>query len=328
MNLVPLLGLFGLMGYLGIPLDTATTMIGAIALGVCVNHTLHFMIRYNQRLKHARDETAAVLATLQDEAAPMTAASLALAAGLGTFSFSGFTSISHFGALTALVILLAYLANVLFTPTLLSQVRLITLWDILSTPLRRELIRTCALFRDMRPSQVRRVILLGTLREFDRGELIMRQGEDGEELFVLLDGSVHIATVRADGSGERVDVCRVGDLFGVAALMCGRQRLGTATACEPTCVLALDWARVRRIGRFYPGIAVLLYRNLSAIIANRFAVGYPVSADAPAGPRPDRRKPLAIPAAHAADNPADRDPGYKAAESSRQIDEALGLMET
>lgn len=327
-NLVPLLGLFGLMGYLGIPLDTATTMIGAIALGVCVNHTLHFMIRYNQRLKRARDETAAVLATMQDEIAPMTTASIALAAGLGTFSFSSFTPISHFGLLTALVILLAYLANVLFTPTLLSLVRLITLWDTLSTPLRRELIRNCALFRDMRRSQVRRVILLGTLREFGCGEQIMRQGEDGEELFVLLDGSVHITTVRADGSGERVDVCRVGDLFGVAALMCGRQRLGTATACEPTRVLALDWARVRRIGRFYPGIAALLYRNLSAIIASRLAVEYPGTADAPAESRGDRRNRRAIPPPHAADNAGEREPACRAAESSGQIDAALGLMET
>ena len=270
-NVVPLMGLFGAMGYLGMALDSATTMIGAIALGVCVNHTLHFMIRYNQRLKSERDESAAVLATLRDEAAPMTAASLALAAGVGSFAFSSFIPIANFGLLTALVMLLAYLANFVFTPMLLSFVRLITLWDLLSTPLRRELINNCFLFRGMRPGQIRRVILFGTVRDYESGEPIMHQGEDGEELYVLLAGSVQLSTVRRDGSWERVDVRNVGDLFGVVALVGGTPRLASATASARTRVLGLNWGRIQHIGDFYPRSACQLYRNLSAIIAGRFA---------------------------------------------------------
>jgi len=270
-NVVPIAGLFGTMGYLGIPLDSATTMIGAIALGVCVDHTVHFMVRYNQRLKSERNEAAAVLATLADEAAPITAASLALAAGVASLAFSSFVPIVHFGLLTALVMLLAYVANLVFLPMLLSFVRLITLWDLLSTPMRRELIQSCALFSGMRPGQVRRVILLGAVRNFGAGDAIMRQGEGSEELYVLLDGRVQVSTQKSDGSRELVQLHRAGDVFGVAALVCGRPRVGTATACGPTRVLGLSWARIRRIGRIYPRSACHLYRNLSSLIAGRFA---------------------------------------------------------
>ena len=285
-NVVPLMGLFGAMGYLGIPLDSATTLIGAIALGVSVDHTLHFMVRYNQRLKSERDESAAVVATLRDEAAPMTAASLALAAGIGSLAFSSFIPIANFGLLTALVMLLAYLANFVFTPILLSFVRLITLWDLLSTPLRRELINNCSLFRGMRPGQVRRVVLLGVVRDYAPGERIMHHGEVGEELYVVLDGSVKISTERGDGSWDFLEVCTVGDLFGVTSLMCGRQRMGTAIASEPARVLGLNWGRLQRIGYLNPHSGCRLYRNLSAVVAGRFA---DLVAEVPANGAPPRR---------------------------------------
>ena len=270
-NIFPVMGLFGTMGYLGIPLDSATTMIGAIALGVCVDHTMHFMVRYNQYLKSARNEVGAVLATLRDEGMPITAASLALSAGVASLAVSNFVPIVHFGLLTALVMLLAFFANIFFTPVLLSFLRLITLWDLLSTPLRRELINNCSLFKGMRPGQIRRVILLGSVRDYAPGEPIMHQGEDGEELYVLLEGRVQLSAARRDGSWDRVDVHNVGDLFGVAALVGGTPRLASATAAARSRVLGLNWGRIQRIGHFYPRSACQLYRNLSAIIAGRFA---------------------------------------------------------
>jgi predicted RND superfamily exporter protein len=42
-NLFPIVILFGVMGLFGFSLDTGTTMVGAIALGICVDHTMHFM---------------------------------------------------------------------------------------------------------------------------------------------------------------------------------------------------------------------------------------------------------------------------------------------
>jgi predicted RND superfamily exporter protein len=43
-NLFPVILNFGIMGLLGIPLDTGTALITAIALGISVDDTVHFMI--------------------------------------------------------------------------------------------------------------------------------------------------------------------------------------------------------------------------------------------------------------------------------------------
>jgi len=80
---------------------------------------------------------------------------------------------------------------------------------------------------------------------------------------------VQIETERTDGSVSTLHSCSAGGVFGVAALVCGRQRIATAVARAPTSVLSLDWPRIQRISRFYPRTAALLFRNLSALIGER-----------------------------------------------------------
>ena len=81
-NVFPIVGLFGVMALTGIPLDSATSMIAAIAVGVGVDHTMHFMVRYNQHFNGSADELTAVARTIADEAKPIGTATLALGSGL------------------------------------------------------------------------------------------------------------------------------------------------------------------------------------------------------------------------------------------------------
>ncbi|MCG7908873.1 MAG: MMPL family transporter [Candidatus Thiodiazotropha taylori] len=130
-NLFPIIILFGVMGYFNIPLDTATTMITAIALGICVDNTMHFMVRYNHTLRQHKKQSTAIYVTMREEAAPITAASISLSLGLGMLFFSSFTPLAYFGLLSGMVILLAYYANFFITPLLLSSTQLVTQWGLL-----------------------------------------------------------------------------------------------------------------------------------------------------------------------------------------------------
>ena len=59
-NIFPVILLFGLMGYAGIPLNVGTAMTAAIAIGIAVDDTLHFMLRYNQELRTSKSQTLAM----------------------------------------------------------------------------------------------------------------------------------------------------------------------------------------------------------------------------------------------------------------------------
>ncbi|MEN8166414.1 MAG: cyclic nucleotide-binding domain-containing protein, partial [Pseudomonadota bacterium] len=231
-NLLPVVMLFGVMGFAGIPLDSGTSMIAAIALGICVDNTMHFMVRYNRELARRKDATRAIEATMRAEAMPITTATIALSLGLGVLIFSSFTPIACFGLLSSMVILLAYYANFFVTPILLSATRLTSLWDLLSIDLRRELINNCGLFQGMQPRQVKRVILMSEVRAYQAGETVMRRGEDGKELFVLLEGSGEIRTGSPGAGSDSVTPVRAGQVFGLAALLRGRPRRSTLVTLE------------------------------------------------------------------------------------------------
>ncbi|MCU7850917.1 MAG: MMPL family transporter [Candidatus Thiodiazotropha sp. (ex Monitilora ramsayi)] len=270
-NLFPIIMLFGVMGFTGIPLDSATSMIAAIALGICVDNTMHFMVRYNRALTQHKSEARAIQMTMQEEATPITAATIALFLGLGVMVFSSFTPIAYFGVLSGMVILLAYYANFFITPLLLSSTRLITLWDLLSLELRRGLIHDCPLFKGMLPRQIKRVILMSQVRDYKAGEAIMYKGEEGKEMFILLEGRGEVSTVRQDTTVESTLPIEAGHVFGLTALLCESARNSTAIALEDSKVLVLTWDSIQRGARFYPHIIYQLFRNLSAILANRFA---------------------------------------------------------
>ncbi|MDJ0740362.1 MAG: efflux RND transporter permease subunit [Gammaproteobacteria bacterium] len=268
-NLFPIAALFALMGYFGIPVDSATSMIAALAVGIGVDHTMHFMVRYSLHARRQQNERHAVSLTLQDEARPIGAATLALSAGFATLALSGFPPIFYFGVLSAITMIFSFLATFVLAPVLLSYIRLNTLWEILGTRVRYELKQNCALFRDMSTQQIRRIILQGNTLDHRDGDVIMQYGDHGDTLFVLLSGSVVVESGKPGQPSATVQAMSTGEVFGVAALMCGRPRVASARAVGETTVLALDWRRLQRIARIYPRSAYLLFRNLSTIMGER-----------------------------------------------------------
>jgi len=150
-NLFPIIIMFGAMGFFGIPLDTGTAMIAVISIGVIIDDTMHFMVHYNEELNDTYDEENAIARTIKAESLPIISTSLALTLGFIVMMQSSLLPIVYFGALSAAVMMMALVAEFVLTPIILSSVRLVTLWDMLSLPLKDKLVTECKLFTGMRP---------------------------------------------------------------------------------------------------------------------------------------------------------------------------------
>jgi uncharacterized protein len=271
-NAVPVVVLFGCMGYAGIPLNIGTTMAAAIALGIAVDDTMHFMLRYNQELKVWKSQSQAIHTTIQSEALPVIATSMALMAGFLVFAGSDFEPIRQFGLLSALVMGIALAADLLITPLAISTLRLVTLWDLLSLQVRREVIARSPLFQGMREWQIRRFILSGRILELAPGEKVFALGDKSDELYLVMAGGVE---VRVPRTGEAqadlvVDRFNTGQIFGEVALLAGESRRGNAIALESTTVLALSWDGIHEATRHHPLIAARLFLNLATDISHRW----------------------------------------------------------
>lgn len=295
-NVFPIIILFGVMGYAGIPLDTGTALIAAIAIGICVDNTMHFMVRYNRELRRHRSEMAAIDATLRAEAMPITATSVSLALGFATMALSSFTPVAYFGLLSAMVMLLAFYADFFITPVLLSSTRLLTLWDLLALNLRNDLQDKCALFEGMRPNQIKRIVLNGNLRQFHAGETVMRQGEIGRELFVLLEGEGELSFPTRNKRLAEIRGLRRGDVFGVLAVVSEHARCASVMATTDVKVLALDWLQIRAIARSCPYSTSLLFCNLTRLVSERYSLH--ISKDQGAEQFSSARQPLSAQVFH------------------------------
>ncbi|XP_076447475.1 cAMP-dependent protein kinase regulatory subunit isoform X1 [Babylonia areolata] len=84
--------------------------------------------------------------------------------------------------------------------------------------------------------------------QFEDGEEIVKQGEPGEDFFIILEGSAAVLQRRADNE-ESVEVGRLGtsDYFGEIALLLDRPRAATVVARGPLKCVKLDRARFERV---------------------------------------------------------------------------------
>jgi diguanylate cyclase (GGDEF)-like protein len=269
-NVFPVIVLFGVMGYFQIPLDSGTTMVAVIALGIAVDDTIHFLSRYHFCTRGTDNVEKALLNTIMHEATPITTTSIALAVGFATLTLSSFEPVMYFGGLSALVMVLAMFSTFILTPVLLSFTRLITVWDMLSLNIRADVLRNSAVFQGLSNAQIKKAILSGTVRDFVRGDVIIDQGVIGHEFFVLLEGSATATHRDPDGSVHTLGYMKAGDVFGEVAQLSKRERIARVTAEERTRVLEMQWDSIRQLAFFHPRIAMRLYQNLAEVLSERF----------------------------------------------------------
>jgi predicted RND superfamily exporter protein len=118
-NLIPVFLTVGLMGWLDIPMDGATLLVGAIVLGVAVDDTIHFMHKFGRYLEDTGDPRRAVHETLMTTGSALLFTSLVLAAGFGTIALGYMKAVVWFGLLACFATLLAFVADIVLAPALM-----------------------------------------------------------------------------------------------------------------------------------------------------------------------------------------------------------------
>ncbi len=121
-NLVPIIMIVGLMGWMEIPLDFGTVLIGSITLGLVVDDTIHFLHTFSRYYDQYGDPEKATLKTLQTVGRAMLVTSLVLIAGFLCDLFSELALNKNAGILIASTIFVALITDFLLAPAILSLV--------------------------------------------------------------------------------------------------------------------------------------------------------------------------------------------------------------
>jgi CRP-like cAMP-binding protein len=109
---------------------------------------------------------------------------------------------------------------------------------------------------------------MGEIKRFAPGEAIVRQGEVGDEMYVIIQGSVDV--FGGKGSGRRLlNRHGHGQVFGEMGLIRHHERSADVVAAEPVELLAVNERFLERIQFRYPRIASKVFLNLTRIVSDR-----------------------------------------------------------
>src|SRR5574344_1488377 len=119
-NLIPISLVFGIMGWLKIPLDIMTITIAAIALGIAVDDTIHFMHRFDFEYKQSHGNyKISINKAINTVGHPMYHTTIIVVIGFSILMLSNLVPTIYFGLLTAVVMISVLIANLILLPRLL-----------------------------------------------------------------------------------------------------------------------------------------------------------------------------------------------------------------
>lgn len=120
-NLVPVVVVLGLMGWLGISLNVATIMVASVALGVVDDDTIHFINRFRHETADGAAPGEAVERAAMDEGRASLTTAIVNSLSFGVLWFSEYKPTAWFGSLLAATMAVAFLAEVFIVPAVIAS---------------------------------------------------------------------------------------------------------------------------------------------------------------------------------------------------------------
>ena len=119
-NILPVILVVGLMGWIGINIDIGVAIAGAIIIGVAVDDTIHFLVKYFDAKKRGLNMEETFDEVLRYAGKAILFTTIILTVAFSLFAFSDFSPNQNFGIVTAFALLIAFVVDLLLLPALLS----------------------------------------------------------------------------------------------------------------------------------------------------------------------------------------------------------------
>jgi len=127
-----------------------------------------------------------------------------------------------------------------------------------------ELLRRVPFFSGLAEADIAQVSALVVSRSFPRDNLIVLAEDEGDTLFVIVEGQVKVSIISEDGREIILAILGKGEFFGEMSLLDGKPRSATVIAVENTELLALRRVDFLRLIERLPELAVKLLASLTA----------------------------------------------------------------
>jgi len=125
-----------------------------------------------------------------------------------------------------------------------------------------EVLRNIPLFANIEPSKLKLLAFTSERLTFQPGQSIMRQGEHGDDAYVIIGGSADVL-INTPGGPLKVASMTKNDFVGEIAMLCDVPRTATITASSEVVTLRISKELFFRLIREFPQMAIEIMRVLA-----------------------------------------------------------------
>jgi predicted RND superfamily exporter protein len=123
-NLVPVLVYFGILGLGAAPLSLPTSLIGCMALGIAIDDTVHYVVRYRAERRLGADPVEAAERATRFVGRPIVITSVVISLGFLMVTLSDFATLQEFGLLSAVTMGICLVTDLILLPAILVRAKL------------------------------------------------------------------------------------------------------------------------------------------------------------------------------------------------------------
>ncbi len=265
-NVAPIGAVLGIMGYLGVNIDIGTALLASVALGIALDDTIHFIVHYMRSIHAQAKGQMAIKDVVVGVGRAMVYTNVSLALGFSILLFSEFAPVRLFGLFMIVAMAMACFDDFVMMPGLLGWMPLVGIWDHLRIRFRTDVTKGIPLFGHLTVSDIKKIVSMGRMMTVPAQWPLMREGTLGDEMFVILDGSVTVMK-----SEKVITKLGRGETVGEMGLISEHPRSADVIVNEETTVFAFGYEALDRLERRYPRLATRVLHNLADILSVRLA---------------------------------------------------------
>ena len=99
-----------------------------------------------------------------------------------------------------------------------------------------------------------------TLHVFNGGEMIIREGEPGRSIYVILDGRIRVFSRDHHGEELELAILETSQFFGETSFLTGKPRLCSVAALDTSVVVELSYTSMRKVAEEHPTVKEVLFK--------------------------------------------------------------------
>ena len=125
------------------------------------------------------------------------------------------------------------------------------------------------LLRGLADAEVKEVLHSGTIVRAQKGNLVVRTGDPGHDMYMVMSGALEVRGRSKSGGAHVLETLGKGQIFGEMSFLNGRPRTADVAAMTDAEVLLITREFLERLTRGAPAVAARLLMNLSMYLVDR-----------------------------------------------------------